>query len=375
MKLLKPLVIVVLCVAVVLAAHQLLQRSEPEGQRRGGGEATVVAQPVGTRSFADRVEAVGTVIANESVTITPPVTERVASVHFEDGASVARGDTIVELEHDEESAELEERRVALNEQERQFERVRTLRESELVSQEEFDLARDALHMARSRVEAAEARLRDRVLTAPFDGVLGTRRVSPGALVSPGQIITTLDDLSTVRVDFTVPEALLSQLAVGLPISARAAAWPEDRFDGRTTSIDSRVDPATRAMTVQARIPNTDLRLRPGMLLAIELSCCPRDGLGVPERALLSYADRQYVFVVRSDDTVEQRQVRLGVRDPGWVEVVEGLEPDEMIVVDGLLGLRDGASVRVEDGAAVRVDGGEGPGANEQAPASPEREAS
>jgi membrane fusion protein (multidrug efflux system) len=294
-------------------------------------------------------------MAVESVTITPPVTERVARLHFDDGESVAPGDTLVELEHAEESAELDAERIGLAEQERQFERVKTLRESDLVSQEEFDLARDDLHVARARVEAAEARLRDRVLTAPFAGVLGIRRVSPGTLVSPGQVITTLDDLRAVKVDFTVPEALLSRLSVGQPIRARCAAWPDEVFDGRTTSIDSRVDPTTRAVAVQARIPNPGGRLRAGMLLTVELTCCPREALGVPERALLSYADKQYVFVVRSDGTAGQREIQLGVRDVGWVEVLGGLEPGEMVVVDGLLGLRDGAPVRLEDSSASPSD--------------------
>jgi membrane fusion protein (multidrug efflux system) len=354
-RLLKPLVVIAVCVAVVLAAHQLLKRSEPQARPRGGGETTVVAQPVLTRSFADRTEALGTAQATESVIITSAVTERVARLHFENGASVALGDTLVELEHSEESAELEAERIGLAEQERQFERVRSLRESNLVSQEEFDLARDELHVARARVEAAEARLRDRILTAPFAGVLGIRKVSPGTLVSPNHVITTLDDLSAVKVDFTVPEALLSQIAVGQPIRALCAAWPGEIFTGRTTSIDSRVDPTTRAVPVQARIPNPGSKLRAGMLLTVELTCCPRDGLGVPERALLSYADKQYVFVVGGEGTAEQREVELGVRDVGWVEVVSGLEPGEMVIVDGLLGLRDGAPVRVEHGDALTSD--------------------
>lgn len=355
MKLLKPLIVVAASVAVVFVAHRFLGRSAPEARSRGGGEAIVVAEPVAPRSFADRAEAIGTALAVESVTITPLVTERVTSLHFEDGASVAPGDTLVELEHDEESAELEEARVGLAEQERHFERVRSLRERNLVSQEEFDLAQGDLGVARARVQAAEARLRNRIITAPFAGVLGIRRVSPGTLVSPGQVITTLDDLSVVKVDFTVPEALLSQIEVGLPVTARSAPWPDRVFRGRVTSIDTRIDPGTRAVAVQARIPNPEGKLRPGMLLAVELICREREALGVPERALLSYADRQYVFVVHNDGSAEQREVELGVRDAGWVEVVNGLEPGEMIVVDGLLGLRDGARVRVEGAGAPTPD--------------------
>lgn len=355
MKLLRPLIVIAVSVALVFTARCLLKRSEPEARSRGGGEATVVAEPVTARSFADRVEAIGTALALESVTITPPVTERVARLHFEDGATAAPGDTLVELEHSEESAELEEARIDLAEQERQFERAKSLRERELVSQEEFELARGDLQASRARLDAAEARLQDRIITAPFAGVLGIRRVSPGTLVSPGQVITTLDDLSVVKVDFSVPEAILSQIAVGQPVQARCAPWPGDVFHGRATSIDSRVDPVTRSVAVQARIPNPEGKLRTGMLLTVELTCCPREAIGVPERALLSYADRQYVFVVRGDGTAGQREVELGVRDVGWVEVANGLEPGEMIVVDGLLGLRDGSPVRVEGAETATSD--------------------
>ena len=350
MKLLKPLIVIVGCLAAVFVAQRYIRRSEPQ-QRRAVGDTPVVAQIVQARSFADRTEAIGTISANESVTVTPAVTERIASIHFDDGAFVEEGDILVELEHAEESAVLEEARIDLAEQERKFERIEQLREQSLVSQEEFDFTLGDVEAARARVVAAEARVRDRVIAAPFSGVLGIRRASPGALVSPGTVITTLDDLSVVKVDFTVPEALLAEVATGQSIEGRASPWPEERFAGKVTGIDSRVDAATRAVAMQARIPSPGGKLRAGMLLTVELTCCPREAPGVPERALLSFADRQYVYVIREDQTVEQREVVLGTRDVGWVEIVDGLSPGETIVVDGLLNLRDGASVRVEQTAS------------------------
>jgi membrane fusion protein (multidrug efflux system) len=345
-KLLRPFIVVVACLAVVLIAHHFIRRTEPP-QRRGGGETAVTVEVVESRGIADRTEAIGTVTANESVMITPAVTERVARILFEDGAFVQAGDVLVELEHAEETAVLEEARIGLAEQQRNYDRVKTLRDQNLVSQEEMDLAQGDLDAANARALAAEARLGDRIIIAPFAGVLGICRVSPGTLVSPGMLITTLDDLSVVKVDFTVSEALLSEIAVGQTVEGQATAWAGDTFRGRVTGIDSRIDPTTRAVGVQARIPNPERRLRGGMLLTVELTCCPRDALGVPERALLSYADKQYVYVVRDDQTVEQREVRLGARDVGWVEVVSGIGAGETIVVDGLLNLRDGASIRVE----------------------------
>lgn len=350
MRFARPIIVVLAAIAVVLVAQRFIRRTEPE-QRRSAGVTPVAAEVVQAMEFADRTEAIGTVSANESVTVTPAVTERIARIHFDDGQYVEKGDLLVELEHSEESAALEVASINLEEKRREFERVEMLREQDLVSQEEFDRARGDLEATGAQVKAAEARLNDRMITAPFGGVVGIRRASPGSLVSPGQAITTLDDLSTVKVDFTVPEALLAQVAVGQPVACRAAPWPEETFSGLVTGIDSRVDPDTRSVGMQAVIPNPERKLRAGMLLTVQLTCCPRVSPGVPERALLSYADRQYIYVVREDQTVEQREVVLGSRVVGWVEIVEGLSPGETIVVDGLLNLRDGASVQVEQETA------------------------
>ncbi len=346
MKQLKAAIVVLASLAVVFLAHHILKRSDPGRSPRAAGDTPVAVEAVGMRHFTDRIEAIGTASANESVTITSSVSDLVAEVLFQDGALVKPGDILVRLRDAEESAELAEARVAREEQARRFERVKTLREKNMVAEQEFETAESDLDAASARLLAAEARMQDRVITAPFEGVLGIRQVSPGTLVSPGSTITTLDDLSVVKIDFTVPETLLAELATGQSLEARCAAWPDERFRGKVTSIDSRVDPATRAVAIQARVPNPDRRLRAGMLLTVELECRPRDAAAVPEKALLAYADKQYVFVVQDDQTVSQRAVRLGEREAGWVEIEDGLEAGEMIVVDGTMNLRDGARVSV-----------------------------
>jgi membrane fusion protein (multidrug efflux system) len=355
MKRLKAIIVILASLAVVVLAHHYLKRSEPGQKSRTAGETPVAVEKVGMRHFADRIQGVGTVSANESVTITSTVSELVTEVLFQDGALVKQGDVLVRLKSAEQSADLEEARVALEEQTRQFDRVKTLREKDMVAEQEFDTAQSNLDAANARLLAAQARLKDRVITAPFEGVLGIRRVGPGTLVTPGSVITTLDDLGVIKVDFTVPEALLAELAAGQSIEARCAAWPDERFQGKVASIDSRVDPTTRAIAVQARVPNPDRRLRTGMLLTVELAARPRDSVAVPEKALLAYADKQYVFVLQDDQTVAQRGVQLGEREAGWVEVVDGLKQGDTIVVDGIIDLRDGAHVRVSDSAGSAVE--------------------
>jgi membrane fusion protein (multidrug efflux system) len=355
MKRLKAIIVILASLAAVVLAHHYLKRPEPGQKSRTAGETPVAVEKIGTRHFADRIQGIGTVSANESVTITSTVSELVTEVLFQDGALVKQGDVLVRLKSAEQSAQLEEARISLAEQTRQFDRVKALREKDMVAEQEFDTAQSNLDAANARFQAAQARLKDRVITAPFEGVLGIRRVSPGTLVSPGSVITTLDDLGVVKVDFTVPETLLAELAVGQSIEARGAAWPDERFQGKVASIDSRVDPTTRAVTVQARVPNPDRRLRTGMLLTVELASRPRDAVAVPEKALLAYADKQYVFVLQDDQTVAQRGVKLGEREAGWVEVEDGLKEGDTIVVDGIMDLRDGAHVRVSDSAGGAVE--------------------
>jgi membrane fusion protein (multidrug efflux system) len=362
MNRLKGAIVVVASLAIVIVAHHYLRRSDPAQTRRAPGETPVVVDAVGFRHFTDEIEAIGTASANESVVITSPVSDLVAQVLFQDGAAVKAGDVLVRLESAEEAAQLSEAKAAYDEQTRQFDRVKSLRGQDLVSQEEFETAQSDLAEAEARLQAAQARLDDRTVTAPFDGVLGIRQVSPGTLVSPGSEITTLDDLSVVKVDFTVPETLLGEIAVGQSLEARSAAWPDRRFRGKITSIDSRVDPTTRAVAVQARIPNPDRRLRGGMLLTVDLECRPRDSVAVPEKSLMAYADRQYVFVLEDDQTVAQRGVTLGERAAGWAEVEDGLEPGETIVTEGAMNLRDGARVQVQTTDA--------PAADSNAPTSP-----
>jgi membrane fusion protein (multidrug efflux system) len=355
MKLLKAIIVILASFAAIVVAHHFLKRSDAGRSPRAAGETPVVVEVVGVRHFTDRIEAIGTASANESVTITSTVSELVEKVLFQDGALVKRGDVLARLESAEESAGLEETRTALDEQTRQFERVKALREKDMVAEQEFDTARSALDAANARFLAAQARLQDRIITAPFEGVLGIRQVGPGTLVTPGSAITTLDDLSVIKIDFTVPETLLAELAVGQSVEARCAAWPDERFAGKVTSIDSRVDPTTRAVAVQARAPNPDRRLRTGMLLTVELASRPRDAVAVPEKALIAYADKQYVFVLRDDQTVTQRGVTLGERVAGWVEVEDGLKRGDTIVVDGMMDLRDGARVLVSGSPDEAVD--------------------
>jgi membrane fusion protein (multidrug efflux system) len=204
----------------------------------------------------------------------------------------------------------------------------------------------------SRVAAARSRLEDRLIRAPFSGRVGLRNVSVGGLVSPGEVITTLDDLSVVKLDFSVPEVFLAALEPDLPVSASSSAYPGETFAGRVASVGTRVDPTTRSVTIRALIDNGEYRLRPGMFMTIKVVRAEAEALMVPERAIVPEDTRHYLYVVE-DGIARKREVVVGRRRPGEVEIVEGVIPTDQIVVDGTLDVRDGLPVRQAEMAETR----------------------
>jgi membrane fusion protein, multidrug efflux system len=189
------------------------------------------------------------------------------------------------------------------------------------------------------------------MRAPFSGVLGLRRVSMGSLVRPGDVITTLDDISLIKLDFTVPEAFISSLEMGSRVKVTVAAYPERSFEGKVAGIDTRVDPVSRAVAVRAEIANEDGVLKPGMLMTVNLITNQRKILAVPEEAIVPIESKQYVYLVTPEKKAERREIKIGARQPGFAEVLSGLKEGEKVVVEGTLKLRPDADVKfAEDDA-------------------------
>jgi len=307
---------------------------------------TVLFKEAVRAPFADRIEALGTLRARESIVLTATVTETVSAIHFEDGNRVEAGTILVEMTSDEEHAQLIEARAAADEARRQYERIRTLEATGQATRSLLDERRRDSETSAARLEGVVSRLADRLVRAPFAGVLGLRNISVGALVSPGSVITTLDDDTVMHLDFSVPSTSLETLAPGLGIEASARAYSGREFRGVVKSIDSRVDPVTRSVIVRAELPNPDHALKPGMLMYVVLLRNPRDALVIPEEALMPVADRQFVLLVdeANQNKAVRREVRIGARRPGEVEVLDGLAPGEKVIVDGGLKVRPGQAV-------------------------------
>lgn len=216
----------------------------------------------------------------------------------------------------------------------------------------------------ARIEAAKAERADYRVHAPFSGRVGLKRIDAGAVVQPGTAITTLDDTDPILVSFAVPETAIAGLRPGLTVTAISAAYPDRTFTGSVRSIDTRVDPQTRAVTVEAEFANPDGTLKPGMFLAVELTLAVKsDAVMVPEAALVREGQSSAVYTV-ADGHVRRVPVETGARRPGLVEISSGLAGNETVVIAGQQKLRDGAPVTIVKGpagspGAPAVDASEG----------------
>lgn len=321
----------------------------------GGGHATPVRVATLTpRDFGTRIESLGTAQARESVTITARVTATVATIEFDDGDVVEAGNVLVRLASEEEFAERREADVALREARRELARIQGLAGDGIVPRQQIDQARSRVAESEARLAAVDARLGDRVIRAPFSGVLGIRQVSPGSLVSPGTAIVELIDLSTIYIDFSVAERFLGKILLGQTVQATSVAFPDQTFEARVTAVSPRVDIATRTVNVRARAENPERQLRPGMLLNSVLEIDNRLAAALPEAAIVPQGHQQFVFIIE-DDKVRRVEVSIGQRRPGYVEIISGLDDDARVVIEGVSRVRDGARVRVIDDDEAALD--------------------
>ena len=295
------------------------------------------------RAFGPEIEAVGTALANESVEITSKTTNTVTAIRFTEGQRVRRGAVLVELDRATVGAELAEAEANLADARNQFNRGRDLSVTQALSRAQLEQLDTAVKTGEARGAAARARANDTVIRAPFDGRTGFRRVSLGGLVNSGAVITTLDDTSVIKLEFTVPQSFLAELVPGLAIQATTEGLPSRVFEGKVTTIGSRVDLTTRSIAVRATLPNSDGVLRPGMFMSVKLKGRESQTLMLPEEALVPEQGKTYVYVV-ADGRATRREIRTGGRVPGSVAVLTGLADGERVIVEGTQRVRDGAPV-------------------------------
>lgn len=329
---------------IVLIAYIQWPEAEVQ-QKRHQRVVPVKVTETKVAEFKDVIAAIGSARANEQVLITSKQADLVEEVAFQDGDIVEQGAILVKLNNQEERAKVKELEANLAESVAQLNRYQDLLKKKATSTSQVDEQEAKTKAIAAQLASAKTQLNDLIIKAPFDGVLGFREISVGAYVKSGDVITSLDDLSVVKVDFSVPERFYTAVIVGQSIEATNSAYQNTVFTGKVTSVDPRIDNATRMVKVRAEIPNQDYRLRAGMLLSINVERSVEQVLQVPESAIIPIEDKHFVFVI-VDGKAQRKEVVTGRRKPGIVEVVSGLVDGEPVVIEGALKLRDGTSVSV-----------------------------
>lgn len=326
-----------------------MAKSGPPG---GGGRRStlVLVQPAAFRDFSNRIDVIGTVIANESVTISSKAQEVIERVAFDSGQYVRKGDVLIVLSSVEQKADLLQARARLVQAESNYVRIKELSDQGFSPRSRVDDAIASRDVAKATVQGLESRIADRVIKAPFSGVIGLRTVSEGALARPGEVLATLDDTSQVKIDIDIPEAALDSVRVGSTAALRIQGADNGRVLARILTLDTRLNAATRTLRGRAIIRNVNGALKPGMLVSGVIETGSRQAVSVPEIALTDELQQAFVFIAKpgpdGSATAERVPVELGARIDGFAEVRGGLQLGAPVIVEGIVRLQPGQPVRV-----------------------------
>ncbi len=321
----------------------------------GGPPATVFAEAVTPAEFATRVEAIGTLEARERVDLSPTAADRITAIRFQDGERVKAGKTLFVLAQREQAALVDEANAEAAQARQELARLEPLAQQGAVSKSELDVARRNVETAAASLRAVQSRQNDRVIVAPFDGVLGFRNVSAGAYVRPGDVLATLVDDSVMRLDFSIPSIYLQSVKIGTPIEAQSDDAPGKTFSGTVAMIDNAINPVTRAVRVRAMLPNDSGALVSGMFVRVSVLSEPRSVPSVPERALQPSGPDVFVWIVdeaSGKPLAKKVKVTAGQRENKRVEILAGLSAGDRIIVDGMMRAREGAPITIGDPASL-----------------------
>ncbi|MFB0936490.1 MAG: efflux RND transporter periplasmic adaptor subunit [Propionivibrio sp.] len=332
--------------------------SAPPGMPKGGGAPASMALPVETvivaaSELALDATAVGSLRSNESVVLRPETAGRIAVINFKDGSAVAKGSLLVGLDAAMQSAEYDQAKANLGLAQMNLKRSRELFEKKFVSQQALDNVEAALKVQEAALALAQAKLEKMRIKAPFAGVVGIRNVSVGDYVKEGQELVNIEDISTLKIDFRLPESYLGQVRPGQLLEVATDALPGRSFEARIEAINPLVDTAGRAVSCRAHLSNADGRLRPGMFVRVRLIFEQRGNvLMVPEQAIVPDMKAPFVYRVQDGKAV-RAPVRTGLRRNAQVEIVDGLRSGDEIVVAGQMKLRDGVPVKAASAGAAQ----------------------
>jgi membrane fusion protein, multidrug efflux system len=312
-----------------------------------GPPPTVVeATAVKISEVAQGITAVGSLRSDESVIIRPEVSGRIAEIMFKEGQRVSKGSTLVRFDASVQRAELQQAEANLSFSKSKLERALDLQKRGFISSQARDEAESNSRVAQAAYDLASARLSKLEIRAPFSGTMGLRSVSVGDYVRDGQDIANLEAIDPLKVDFRVPELFLKQVATGQSLQVSLDAFPTQVFQGRVLAINPLIDANGRSIVIRAVVKNADARLRPGMFARVRLlTSNVQEGMVIPEQAIVPSGDEFFVFRV-IDGRASRAKIDIGQRQAGSVEVVRGLNKDDVVVTAGQTKIRDGAPVKV-----------------------------
>jgi membrane fusion protein (multidrug efflux system) len=304
----------------------------------------IVIQP---QLLDNRIFTTGTLLANEEVKLQPEIAGRVTDVLFTEGGKVKKGDVLIRINDRELKAQLEGKEIEEKQASDLEARARHLFEAKGISQEEYDKVANALKMIQAQKEVIEARLAETEIIAPFDGIIGLRYVSEGSYVSTDMLVATMQDIDPIKVEFSVPEKYAKQIKKGTEIKVLAGD-SQDEYTGSVYAVESKIDLETRTIKARAKIPNPQGDLIPGSFAKVDimLEQLP-DAIVIPSEAIIPEMAGEKVFIC-INGKVRSVGVKTGIRTETSVQIVGGLNPQDTLVVTGLLQLSDGKAVEIKD---------------------------
>lgn len=317
-----------------------------QGQPKAQSAPAVTAFPVTESTLPQQLVALGNLSANQSVNITPQINGRIVGLHLEEGTQVPAGKLLIKLDDREQAAITEQARIAHAEAKRQLSYMEKLISKKAISIEEIQAQRASVESLNAALQAQLATLDNYTLEAPFAGTLSFHDQSIGALINAGTVLTTLDDLDTMKLTFKLPENSLSQVAKGATITATSDAWPGQTFTGTIDSINPRIDPLSLTFQVRAMLTNPDKRLLPGMLMRTVIELPGQKQLVVPSRSIMFDGNQRYVYVIDAQNKVARRTITTGQTIDQYIVVLSGLQAGERVVDEGVVKVSDGRQVKI-----------------------------
>ena len=340
---------IILIVAIIFCAIFFGYRGTNVGHRTKVNvtkELSVKTEIAKMSKIKTTLDFVGTAVSNESVNITSNITQKVTHVNFSDCDFVKKGDLLIQLNVDKLKAQKKQAEINLQEQRRELTRLTALKKKKVIAQKDYDIQNTKLQDAQAKLDEVIAGINEGSIVAPFDGVLGLRHISVGALLTPGTVVATIDDIKQIKVDFAIPEKYLAIVRKGGNINATSIVVPNKIFKGTVVALSPRISETSRSVTVRGLIENDKYLLRPGMMLNVLIETQDREALLISEKAVFSIGEKHFVYSVDEDHRVTQTEVEIGQRQKGTVEILRGISVGDLIITEGISKISNGDKVKI-----------------------------